>query len=1107
MLMAAPMQGSLHMTVLWLLYSLVHFCITVLLLNFSHLADGVESNNSYVLSGCNATRKLVANKFPVDFFDDSLKEPNQWKIFKVWSCNNPVVGSTCAVAPYTKLKVGGGNASGIILFGGRLSEQDQYYQYATWFYDMYENLWYTVRMNNEPQNRRGHIMLTLCHTTVVMMGGWVKRKPDVYHPKDLWVISERLGKWKELLKDCRERSCHNSCPALPGSTVKTIHQPLSPCQCRESVLIFGDRQSMSTVWELRCVKDEDSYIWLKFSTDDTEKHGFKVQGNLTASSVKQSVVYTVAGNGVWQYFHNTTHWSSLKANMVNSVNKSNSWYPTKQDLNLVDCTLFSDYNQQLILFGRFLTHVIVFSPLIQHWKSESVVGTPPIVLKTIYHALMVDSTILIYAGTNGRCKQLVWTLKRSSEADAWYWTQISTPGIEPQDVVRATAHLGNHLYISGFIPRPNPNSAIQLWDLDLTSMQWWQLRVSGPPAMDGMLMIATNDQSAIVVAGKPKQQPFNTWMFSSASKKWMKLYPVAELNYRKLYSVANIRNMGILLFGGFDRHCGKERRVVNDVWLFHLNGSDPQSSQWEPVVVNKQQGHDATENDHFIPSPRYYHSAAVINNSMFVFGGQDQSGDCLHDLWSLHLETYSWSLVTNNSEGPRPALSKDCFSSAAATGPHLVVTTGCSPSFTLSHHAQCDSNYLQQTWLYLPHLNKWSFVAWIQDLHTHSVTVTFPFRDYIVIPDVRGKGVGASPQLHYLFPQCPDGLASPDIKKLPCQPCPVGKFSATNRKWCDNCPIGLTTPTEASSTIFNCTVCKSSVCVHGKCLVLQVDGRPSPVCQCTPGFTGTNCSVPTYYVIALSILIVAILVVCGTWAFFHQRKQKLQREIELSHQVRELTSAWQVNYSELTIHNRIGAGGFGEVYNAQYRDLTVAVKVLHPLSDKAANLEFEREIKFMQTIRHPNIVLFIGARKKDEMDKSPFLITEYVHRGSLRGILDQLDIELSSKQRIKFATDAAHGMNFLHTQEPARIHRDLKSDNLLVSTDWVVKVADFGLGRQVPWCLSTQMERQCSSLSVPLLLGDQMEMTCRGIGAARWRAPEIVVGTSSYGTGVDVYRY
>ena len=1096
---------------MWLLYYLVYSCVSVSLLHLIghvHKAGGVGSKNSSVLSGCDATCKsLVQNTTKerlTQFFEDSIRESNSWKTYKTWSCNNPVAHSDYAIAPYTETKASGGTDTlGIILFGGRLNEPFQYY--TTWYYNMGQNLWYAMRKNVEPQNRRDHLMLTLCHTTVVMTGGRVKgscHKPGEYS-NDLWVISERLATWKEVLKDCRNNLCNR--PALKGSTARTIHQPLSPCQCKESVLIFGAGRDISTVWELRCVKDEERYIWLKFSTNGTKQLGFKFQATLTASSVIQSIVYTISDNGVWQYFHNTTQWSLMKANLASTTNKSNSWYPTKKDLYWADRSLFSDYNQQLVLFGRYLTHVFVFSPLTQQWKSESTVGTSPFVQQAVNNALMVNSTILVYAGTRGGCNQLVWTLKRSSEAGVWYWTQIPTQAIEPQKVItRTTAQLAGHLYMRGFAPGPNPNRTVQLWDLDLTSMEWWQLRVGGPPALEEKLMATTNDHSAIIMAGKTKKGPFGTWMFSPGSNQWVILKSLAELNYRKMFSFVHTNGTDFVLFGGYDRRHKRDKTAVNAIWLFHFNSTNPRLSQWQQL--DKEKEHNATRSDYLAPSPRYYHSTAVINSSMIVFGGQGQSGHCLHDLWSLQFGRYQWHLVTNNSDGPQPKLSNDCFSSTATIGPHLVVTTGCSPSFTHSHHAQCDTNYLQQTWLYLPHLNKWSFVAWIQGLQTHFITVTFLFRDYIVIPDIRGLSLGLNPQLHYLFPQCPDGLASPDIKLLPCQPCPIGKFSATSRKECEPCPKGLMTPMEASSTIFNCSVCNSGICVHGTCFVHQVDGKPSPVCQCTPGFTGTDCSLPTYYLIALSFLLVAILVVCGTWAFFHQRKRKLQREMELCHQVRELTSAWQVNYSELTIHNRIGAGGFGEVYKAQYRELTVAVKVLR-LPEEAATLEFEREIKFMQTVRHPNIVLFIGAGKEEGVDKSPFLITEYMQRGSLRGILDQLDIELSSRQCIKFATDAACGMNFLHTQEPARIHRDLKSDNLLVSTNWMVKVADFGLGRQLPWHSSTWVERQGSSLSVPLLLGDHMDMTCIGIGTARWRAPEIIVAATSYGTAVDVYRY
>ena len=51
--------------------------------------------------------------------------------------------------------------------------------------------------------------------------------------------------------------------------------------------------------------------------------------------------------------------------------------------------------------------------------------------------------------------------------------------------------------------------------------------------------------------------------------------------------------------------------------------------------------------------------------------------------------------------------------------------------------------------------------------------------------------------------------------------------------------------------------------------------------------------------------------------------------------------------------------------------------------------------------------------------------------------------------KIRFALDAAKGMRFLHSLRPPRIHRDLKSGNLLASQRWVVKFADFGVARLV----------------------------------------------------------
>lgn len=131
---------------------------------------------------------------------------------------------------------------------------------------------------------------------------------------------------------------------------------------------------------------------------------------------------------------------------------------------------------------------------------------------------------------------------------------------------------------------------------------------------------------------------------------------------------------------------------------------------------------------------------------------------------------------------------------------------------------------------------------------------------------------------------------------------------------------------------------------------------------------------------------------------------------------------------------------------------------------------------------------------------------EYLSRGALTVILRNTSMSLTSSQQIRFAVDAAKGMRFLHSRRPPRIHRDLKSGNLLVSERWVVKIADFGSARLVKdEGIEQDAVRGTGPLSInaPLLQPQYQLSTC--VGTAFWTAPELLLG-ENYGTAVDVYR-
>ncbi|KAK9139906.1 hypothetical protein Scep_009587 [Stephania cephalantha] len=153
----------------------------------------------------------------------------------------------------------------------------------------------------------------------------------------------------------------------------------------------------------------------------------------------------------------------------------------------------------------------------------------------------------------------------------------------------------------------------------------------------------------------------------------------------------------------------------------------------------------------------------------------------------------------------------------------------------------------------------------------------------------------------------------------------------------------------------------------------------------------------------------------------------------------------EILWEDLVIGERIGLGSYGEVYHADWNGTEVAVKKFLDQDFYGDALdEFRREVRIMRRLRHPNVVLFLGA-----VTRPPNLsiITEFLPRGSLYRILHRPNCQIDEKRRIKMALDVARGMNCLHTSIPPVVHRDLKSPNLLVDKNWNVKVCDFGLSR------------------------------------------------------------
>ncbi|MED6219706.1 hypothetical protein PIB30_038279 [Stylosanthes scabra] len=144
---------------------------------------------------------------------------------------------------------------------------------------------------------------------------------------------------------------------------------------------------------------------------------------------------------------------------------------------------------------------------------------------------------------------------------------------------------------------------------------------------------------------------------------------------------------------------------------------------------------------------------------------------------------------------------------------------------------------------------------------------------------------------------------------------------------------------------------------------------------------------------------------------------------------------------------KVGEGGYGPVYKGELDHTPVAIKVLRPDATHGRE-QFNREVEVLTCIRHPNMVLLLGA-----CPEYGCLVYEYMANGSLddclfrRGKLPALPWQL----RFQIAAEIATGLLFLHQTKPEPlVHRDLKPGNILLDRNFVSKISDVGLARLVP---------------------------------------------------------
>jgi hypothetical protein len=152
-----------------------------------------------------------------------------------------------------------------------------------------------------------------------------------------------------------------------------------------------------------------------------------------------------------------------------------------------------------------------------------------------------------------------------------------------------------------------------------------------------------------------------------------------------------------------------------------------------------------------------------------------------------------------------------------------------------------------------------------------------------------------------------------------------------------------------------------------------------------------------------------------------------------------------IGHPRYEVLHLLGAGGMGQVYLARHRlmDRNVALKILRPtlLADPAAVERFQNEVRAAARLLHANIVTAFDA---DRADTLHFLVMEHVPGSTLERVIAENGLPTAA-QTVDWVLQVARGLDYAH--ERGMVHRDLKPGNLILTSEGVVKILDFGLAR------------------------------------------------------------
>lgn len=199
-----------------------------------------------------------------------------------------------------------------------------------------------------------------------------------------------------------------------------------------------------------------------------------------------------------------------------------------------------------------------------------------------------------------------------------------------------------------------------------------------------------------------------------------------------------------------------------------------------------------------------------------------------------------------------------------------------------------------------------------------------------------------------------------------------------------------------------------------------------------------------------------------------RKNQKLEINNQEKSDIIQTFSKEKKPDEEIVLGKPIGQGGFGKIYQGTWQGKVVAIKEIPIIKIGKTN----KEVKFLQKlVKNEHVIEYY-----DEFQKynNFYIIMEYAEQGSLKNFIDNnKDNPHNWTLNYNFISQIVKGLKHLHDNQI--IHRDLKSDNILITQNNILKLADFGLVKFL----------DSSNVSIS---GNQLK------GTVRWLAPEVLGG-------------